>query len=147
MDLDKSTDKDYFIAYLNILQLNIQRMAQNSFMVKGWAIVLLVALIGYCATSKNISIFLLSSAYVPVFILWWLDTYYLKQERLIRNEYDHVVKLFNEKKYTSINLFQIKKADIRGKKVKYLFSPSVWPIYIVLCFVLAGLIYIAKEGV
>jgi hypothetical protein len=75
--------------HLEFVQAVITRMAQNSFMYKGWAITLLV---GIFAVSKDLpaSVFLLAT--LPSLLAFWmLDGFYLWQERLFRKLYVGVV--------------------------------------------------------
>ena len=70
--------------HLELVQGVINRMANNSFMLKGWAVTL-VALAG-----KDTDKLYFLVAYVPVLIFWGLDAYYLLQERLYRSLYEKV---------------------------------------------------------
>lgn len=81
---------DKKIKHLEMLQAIIQRMAGNSFMLKGWSVILVSALFALAVdTSKSRLIFL---AYLPAFAFWLLDGYFLHQERLFRKLYDKVRK-------------------------------------------------------
>lgn len=71
-----------------MLLVIIQRMASNSFMLKGWNVVLVSAIFALASdASKFILIFL---AYLPSLTFWVLDGYFLHQERLFRKLYDEV---------------------------------------------------------
>lgn len=83
-----SQDNEPKIAHLGMIQDVITRMARNSFMLKGWVVLLIVALFGLAAGDKNAAFVHL--AYVPTIVLWFLDAYYLRQERLFRGAYDRV---------------------------------------------------------
>ena len=76
------------INHLNIIQSIVARMANNSFLLKGWAVTLASALFALSAKDSNPSFAFV--AVVPVTILWMLDAYYLKQERVYRRLYDSV---------------------------------------------------------
>ena len=76
------------LAYLQIVQAVIARMAGNSFLIKGWSITLVVALFALAAAGTNpLFVYL---AYFPAFMFWGLDAYFLRQERLFRRLWDHV---------------------------------------------------------
>ncbi len=77
--------------HLEFIQGVINRMAGNSFLLKGWAITLVVALFALSAKDTNQSYIII--AYFPVITFWILDGYFLSQERLFRALYDHVRKL------------------------------------------------------
>ena len=79
---------DEKLEHLKMIQAIITRMAQNSFLLKGWAVTLLAGLFALAAADSNPSIVLV--AFVPIIGFWFLDTFYLRQERLFRALYDHV---------------------------------------------------------
>lgn len=76
------------LKHLEMLQAIISRMARNSFLLKGWNVVLVSAIFALASTeSKSALVFL---AYLPAVIFWLLDGYFLRQERLFRKLYDKV---------------------------------------------------------
>ncbi|HTT99190.1 MAG TPA: hypothetical protein VMF58_14160 [Rhizomicrobium sp.] len=76
------------LAHLEILQNVIQRMAGNSFLLKGWSVTLVSALFALGADKANpLFVYL---AYFPTAMFWALDGYFLRQERLFRAKYDSV---------------------------------------------------------
>jgi hypothetical protein len=75
--------------HLEFIQAIISRMAQNSFMYKGWAITVLV---GIFAVSKDLpGYILLLTTIFSLLAFWMLDGFYLWQERLFRKLYVGVV--------------------------------------------------------
>ena len=76
------------LEHLKMIQAIIARMAQNSFLLKGWAVTLLAGLFALAAADSNPAIVLV--AFVPIIGFWFLDTFYLRQERLFRALYDQV---------------------------------------------------------
>ena len=76
------------IAYLEMVQAVITRMAGNSFLIKGWSVTLVAAL--FALAAANTSPLFVYLAYFPTFMFWALDAYFLRQERLFRKLYDHV---------------------------------------------------------
>lgn len=79
------------IRHLEMIQGVINRMASNSFMLKGWSVILVSALFALSASDSRIQFILL--AWFPALVFWGLDAYYLRQERLFRRLYDVVRKL------------------------------------------------------
>ena len=76
------------IAHLQMIQAIITRLAQNSFMIKGWTVTLVAALFALGAADANgLFVYL---AYFPAFMFWALDAYFIRQERLFRKLYEHV---------------------------------------------------------
>ncbi len=80
--------------HLELIQDVINRMASNSFQLRGWSVLLVSALFALAATNSNFTFILL--AYFPAIAFWILDSYYLWQERLYRALYDHVRTLTDD---------------------------------------------------
>ena len=80
--------------HLEFLQLAINRMASNSFILKGWNITLIVGL--FALTLKDLSSSYLYLAILPALAFWGLDAYYLRQERLFRKLYNSIRKTKRE---------------------------------------------------
>lgn len=78
------------IKHLEMIQGIISRMANCSFVLKGWAVTIVVALFALAGKDANRTYFLI--AYMPIAVFWLLDSYYLYQERLYRALYDNVRK-------------------------------------------------------
>jgi hypothetical protein len=76
-------------------------MAVNSFLIKGWGVTLVAALFALAANKANPDFVLI--AYFPVIMFWLLDGYFLWQERLFRNLYDHVRSLSEDAIDFSLN--------------------------------------------
>lgn len=72
--------------HLELIQTVITRMARNSFSLKGWAITLVSGLFALASKDADKQFFIV--AYLPIVLFWWLDAYYLLQERLYRSLYD-----------------------------------------------------------
>jgi len=79
---------DAKLKHLDLIQSIITRMANNSFLLKGWAVTLLSGIFALAWNQESIWHFIL--AYIPVVMFWFLDSYYLQQERLYRGLYDKV---------------------------------------------------------
>lgn len=76
------------LKHLEMIQGIINRMAANSFLLKGWSLTLVAALIALSAGKTN-PLFALV-ALLPCLVFWGLDGYFLCQERLFRGLYDEV---------------------------------------------------------
>lgn len=71
-----------------MIQGVVNRLSQNSFLLKGWTVVLVSGLLALGAAGFERLFFYL--ACFPAIAFWWLDGYFLHQERLFRALYDHV---------------------------------------------------------
>jgi len=74
--------------HLEMIQGVVNRLAQSSFLLKGWSVLLVSALFALAAgNTQPLFVYL---AYFPAIAFWILDGYFLWQERLFRALYDHV---------------------------------------------------------
>ena len=71
---------------IEIVQGIINRMGRNSFLIKGWTITLVVITMLLKGTDIQILI-----AFVPLFVFWYLDAYFLWQERMYRELYKWII--------------------------------------------------------
>ena len=86
--------EDKKIKFLEMIQGIINRMAGNSFLLKGWAVTLMAGIFALAAKDANFSFFLI--AYVPIILFWFLDSYYLQLERKYRVLYNRATEIPNE---------------------------------------------------
>ena len=83
-------DEERLVKHLEFIQGVINRMAHNSFLLKGWSVTLVAAIFVLAAKDANERYAILGL--FPGFAFWGLDPYYLRQERLFRKLYDAVRK-------------------------------------------------------
>jgi uncharacterized membrane protein YgcG len=76
------------VKHLEFIEAVIARQANNSFLIKGWSLTVAVAFFGFAIERSSWGLALLGL--VPVAAFWFLDTYFLRQERLFRCLYDAV---------------------------------------------------------
>ena len=103
---------DRKIKHLEFIQGVINRLASDSFRLKGWSVVLVSALFVLSAREGRLE--LVSTAFVPVFVFWGLDGYFLWQERLFRALYDHVRVLAEDQVDFSMNVSSFKTSRARS---------------------------------
>ena len=63
-------------------------MSTNSFLLKAWSVVLVSGLFALAANNSGGKFVMI--AYIPAFIFWGLDGYFLWQERMFRDLYGRV---------------------------------------------------------
>lgn len=76
------------LKHLELIQGAINRFSTNSFLLKGWSVILVSALFALSASDSNVSFIFL--AYIPAIVFWGLDGYFLSVERLYRKLYEIV---------------------------------------------------------
>ncbi|MDH0759348.1 hypothetical protein N5C70_21925 [Pseudomonas juntendi] len=124
---------DEKIAHLTFIQDVINRMAANSFLVKGWTIALVAALLAIAADKITLTYTII--VLFPVILFWWLDTFYLTQEKLYRKLYDEVSLKNNAEINFDMNA-SVYKSNISSFK-EIALSKSVGPFYLVIVALLA----------
>lgn len=83
--------KERVIKHLEIIQGVVNRLAHNSFLIKGWSMAISAATILFLArVDSTNSVYLTLSFLVPVLGFWMLDGYFLWQERLFRGIYNDI---------------------------------------------------------
>lgn len=81
---------DAKIKHLEFIQAAINRMAGNSFLLKGWTVTLTGGLLAL--TFKQIDRHYLLISFAVLILFWLLDSYYLSRERRFIGLYDAVRK-------------------------------------------------------
>lgn len=137
---------DNKIKHLEMIENVIQRMATNSFQLKGWALTL-VALIGSLAgTGKDKRFIVL--AFIPIIAFWFLDSYYLQLERKYKALYKNVAVLEENKVDFNMDTSIIEYPSTRDAEricyCKCLFSKTEWTFYVLICAAMVAVIYILK---
>ncbi len=114
------------VKHLEFIQSNISRMNQCSFQMKGWMLTIVSALLALYAGSINaetgngINMFIYI-AIVPTLIFWFLDSFYLQQERKFRGIYNDLI---NPEKQGQIKPFEMPLNRYDG--CKYCFFHIMW---------------------
>lgn len=129
--------------HLEFIQNIITRMNTNSFQIKGWHITIASAIFAIFATTKN-KYFLLIAIFSSV-IFWFLDAYYLLQERKFRGLYNDVAGISS--KPENIKTYEM-RPDLytKSKNKKYSFcnvfwSTTIWKLYSIV-IILTVVIYL-----
>ncbi|AFM14197.1 hypothetical protein Turpa_3562 [Turneriella parva DSM 21527] len=113
--------------HLELISNIITRMGSNSFAIKTWSTGLTTGILVLSLKEKLITFGLYAA--IPITLFWFLDTFYLRQERLYRKLYDEV----RVKKEKQID-FSMKTGHLFDE-VSYcgvLFSITIFPFYLVL---------------
>lgn len=123
------------IKHLEFIQSNIARMNQCSFQTKSWMISIVSAMLALYAASvspengSGNSMFL-CIAIVPTILFWFLDSYYLQQERRFRKIYNDLIEIPNN---AEIKEFEMPIERYVGGKyclLSAMISISEAPLYI-----------------
>ena len=129
--------------HLEMIQGVINRLSHNSFLLKGWTVILVSALFALAAKDKNTSFIYL--AYFPSIAFWCLDGYFLWQERLFRALYDHVRNKAEEEIDYSMN---VNSSDISGISWASAFLSKTLVVFhgVILVSIIIVMVLILKGG-
>ncbi|MBA5715634.1 hypothetical protein DT035_12570 [Bacillus subtilis] len=125
------------IRHLEMIQNIINRLASNSFLIKGWTVTIVVGLFAF-ANFKEMNSQFIIVALIPVLFFWGLDGFFLYQEKLFRKLYVHVINLQVDKVNFSMEIesFKTKYGWITATKSKTLlpfYLPIIAVILIAYC--------------
>lgn len=133
------------IAHLGIIQGVISRMANNSLTIKQLSIGIVSAIFALGATKESISKELFYVAFLPGAAFWWLDAYFLRQERLFRKLYEAVCNSTEEPNFSMNTL------PYSGQVAGYLrtmFSVTLLVFYgVIISAIVAFLIIVSKATI
>lgn len=124
--------------HLELVQGIVNRMASNSFMLKGWAVTLDVGIFALAGKDTDKLYFLI--AYVPILVFWGLDAYYLFQERIYRSLYEKVRKTEEDDIDFSLETTTVRFADSKNGYCSCLLSKTELWFYLPLAVVCTGII-------
>jgi len=118
--------KKYFLKEIEIIENIISRMANNSFIIKGWTITLVVISM-LLSQDPKLRLF----SIVPCIFFWGLDAYFLWLEKLYRALYDWVIV---NRLSTNTYLFDLNArtrfSNQVGSIFKVMVSPSLLLFYL-----------------
>jgi hypothetical protein len=97
--------EEAFIKHLEFIQNIINRMSNNSFLLKGWIITVSSVVLALLISKPN-PLFVVA-AFLSSLSFWGLDAYYLRQERLFRSLYDDLREGNNAKKTKKVEAFSL----------------------------------------
>jgi hypothetical protein len=124
-------------------------MNTNSFQIKSWSVTITVALLALYASNGNARYLLI--AIVPTIVFWFLDSYYLQQERKFRGVYNDAAKITDIDNRKHIKLFDMPINNYKGGKYAYLnvlCSHTILTFYLIhVILLLIGWFILSGEGV
>ena len=82
------------LQYLQMMQENITRMAGNSANAKTWLITIVTGFFAIGCSINDLDWWLLL-AIIPIIVFWYIDAYYLRLERALRNREQKYINFMN----------------------------------------------------
>ena len=81
--------KERLVDELNLVQIQIQRTANNSFIIKGWYITFVTTFLAYIITQNKEA--LIGWGIIPILFSALYDTYFLYLEKLYISKYNWII--------------------------------------------------------
>lgn len=126
--------------HMDYIQSAISRMASNSFYLKGWNVTIIAAIVALSFKESDWRIY--ACALVLNVVFWFLDAYYLKQEKLFRELYNKVSQISDD----NLIDFSMNTSEFKEKvsAIPYIMikNISITPLYLSISVVLLVLIHI-----
>jgi hypothetical protein len=134
-------NNDFLFKELELVQGVINRFGNNSFLIKGWTITLIVATL---LLENNTNLYII--AFLPLFTFWYLDAYFLRLERLYRKLYDWLRRnrLRSKEFLLDMNSQSLEKRfgeDVNGV-LQIMFSKTLAIFYLLLLVIIVASIII-----
>jgi len=136
--------KEFMLKEIDIIQDTIKRMAYNSFLIKGWTLTLVVATLLLKGNKYQVLI-----AFIPLLVFWFLDAYFLWQERMYRKLYEWVIKnrLSTDEYLFSMNAYRFKN-EVQSK-FRIMFSITLGWFYgsiAILILIYSIFLFLVQKG-
>ncbi|MCK9170474.1 MAG: hypothetical protein M0P01_08680 [Treponema sp.] len=132
---------------IDLIEGVINRMANNSFMIKGWTLTIVGVV--FALTNNNPVTFIVVTGIAVVIISFWcLDTFYLRTERKYRALYTDILSKTHNKKYNEIDWYNLdtKKYEYApsvGSFKSVMWSKTIWPFYFLLLLIVLFILIVS----
>ncbi len=136
-------EKGYLIEHMKMTQDIIARMNKNSFQLKGWMLTIVAACLALFGSSSNVAYIWVAIA--PTIVFWFLDTFYLREERKYVAIHGKLVKVFNgEESLKNVKFFDLSAKEYIGGRYNFfavMFSRTEWVLYltVIIGLIVAGI--------
>ncbi len=143
--MSNNDKKEIMFKEVDLIQSCITRMAQNSFIVKGWLVTLITAVLTLLPVKNDVGLICLICA-ISTFCFWFLDAFFLKAEKLYRMKYEWVIKnrmisddyMFDLNPYNSEMWVKDSNDSFKAPKlIDVMVSKTLLPLYMLLLGIIA----------
>ena len=131
------------IKHLEMIESIIERMGNNSFQLKGWAVALVAIVGGLAAQGTDKRFFLIAG--IPLIAFWSVDAFYLKLERSYKVLYRNVAEKEEDQIDFMMDVKNASYTEEEKRKVFYircLFSATEWLFYLPILAAVLVLVYL-----
>ena len=128
------------LKHLEFIQSVVNRMAGNSFLLKGWSVTLVAAL--FALAAKDVNKKYIVVAYFPAIAFWILDGYFLSQEKRFRQLYE--ITASKKEEETDFSMDTKLVADWKTSWTASFFSKTLIIFYGSIVFLMILVMYFVK---
>ena len=141
--MNEKDQKDQVIKHLEMIQGIINRLGNNSFLIKSWSMTLIVAAMVLIARHDLQNPYIVLVFILPILGFWILDGYFLRQERLFREVYDEI----RQQDHTDFKMDVIKhKNKPKCSRISAMFSITLFIFYSVEVVLIVFIFLILLRG-
>ncbi len=129
--------------HLDYIHNTINRMSSNSFIIKGWTISIVSIL--FIFTDNDINKKFITISLLAVLVFWYLNGYFLQQERKFRALYEKV-RILPDKEID----FSMSTKEFTGRYYSLasgILGKTIWPLYIAIIIMTFIVKYLAESTV
>lgn len=133
------------IKHIEMVEAIIERMARNSFQLKGWSMTL-ITLVGAISAQGSDKRFIVL-AFIPNLGFWILDSFYLQQERKYKQLYKNIIKKDETQIDFNLDANNLTENDDEKKRHciwKCMFSITEIGFYLLIAVALLALVVVLK---
>ncbi|RKZ37841.1 MAG: hypothetical protein DRQ49_15505 [Gammaproteobacteria bacterium] len=114
--------KQDLLKEIDLIQSIINRMSNTSFLIKGWAVTMISFIFAFRANPETLPL-----VFIPLILFWFLDAYFLQQERLYRKLYKWVIenRMTDDSHLFSLSTVRFKKSSL----LRVMFSITLGAFY------------------
>jgi len=125
------TEKETLHKEIDLIQNCINRMANNSFLIKGWLLSLIAVVIALLAKDFKLDV-ITFSLLLPTICFWYLDAFFLQTEKKYRLLYQWVIENRLNDKGSNEHLYDLNPSRFDQKVdsiLKVMFSITLRVFY------------------
>ena len=144
--MDPNFFEDNRIRHLDFIQGIISRLNSNSFIIKGWAITIVSAVLALLATTSNKAFIAITG--LPIIVFWILDSFYLQTERKYTVLYRKVIEPASNIPPFSLNINSPEVTNERGTSYFASFFSRTIKVFYLSLLVVSALctFFISRSG-
>ena len=132
---------DKIHVHLQMIQGVVTRLGHNSFLLKGWSVILVAALLAFAANTSERLILMVT--FVPIVAFWGLDSYYLYKERQYRALYNHIRKQGAQDLDYELDV-AVSAETKKVRRLRAVFSPTLIGFYGTILVTVAVILVVAS---